>query len=154
MSIECNRSRIFCPSLCPNYLKPVIYLIRRLLRSRVSVACTDPRIKLRGLYLCPAITTCLQSHEQSSAELTQCCKLHPRELKSRLLEQKVIQLRELPIRELVIALLMLKPRRRLSMKLLLMHTSWDTWTARTVFLLVALSNMRMVSSSILTCRSK
>ncbi|CAL8152759.1 unnamed protein product [Prunus armeniaca] len=50
-----------------------------------------------------AITTRLQSHEQSSAKLTQCCKLWPRELKSRLLEQRVLKLRELPIQKLVIA---------------------------------------------------
>ncbi|CAL2226484.1 unnamed protein product [Prunus armeniaca] len=51
------------------------------------------------------ITTRLQSHEQSSTELTQCCEFRPRELKSRLLEQRVLKLRELPIQKLVIALL-------------------------------------------------
>ncbi|CAL8162074.1 unnamed protein product [Prunus armeniaca] len=50
-----------------------------------------------------AITTCLQSHEQSSIELTQCCEFWPRELKSRPLEQRVLKLRELPIQKLVIA---------------------------------------------------
>ncbi|CAL8117125.1 unnamed protein product [Prunus armeniaca] len=49
------------------------------------------------------ITTRLQSHEQSSTELTQCCEFRPRELKSRLLEQRVLKLRELPIQKLVIA---------------------------------------------------
>ncbi|CAL2259685.1 unnamed protein product [Prunus armeniaca] len=55
-----------------------------------------------GIY-CSAITTRLQSPEQSSAELTQCCKLRPRELKSRLLEQRILKLHELPIQKLVIA---------------------------------------------------
>ncbi|CAL8152790.1 unnamed protein product [Prunus armeniaca] len=67
------------------------------------VACADPRIKLRGLYIYLAITTCLQSHEQSSTELTQCCEFRPRKLKSRPLEQRVLKLRELPIQKLVIA---------------------------------------------------
>ncbi|CAL2266477.1 unnamed protein product [Prunus armeniaca] len=61
------------------------------------------RIKLRGLYIHLAITTHLQSHEQSSAELTQCYKLRPRELKSRLLEQRVLKLHELQIQKLMIA---------------------------------------------------
>ncbi|CAL2249544.1 unnamed protein product [Prunus armeniaca] len=47
--------------------------------------------------------TRLQSHEQSSTELTQCCEFRPRELKSRPLEQRVLKLRELPIQKLVIA---------------------------------------------------
>ncbi|CAL9021625.1 unnamed protein product, partial [Prunus brigantina] len=46
--------------------------------------------------------TRLQSHEQSSAELTQCCKLRPRELKSILLEQRVLELHELLVQKLVI----------------------------------------------------
>ncbi|CAL2246246.1 unnamed protein product [Prunus armeniaca] len=37
---------------------------------------------------------------------------------------------------------MLKPRRHPSMRLLLMRTSWDTWIAGTVLLLVAFSNMK------------
>ncbi|CAL9011380.1 unnamed protein product [Prunus brigantina] len=60
--------------------KTMIYPVRRLLRSRVWVAYADPGIKLRGLYICLAITTRLQSHEQSSG--------WQRELKCRLLELK------------------------------------------------------------------
>ncbi|CAL9010783.1 unnamed protein product [Prunus brigantina] len=59
----------------------------------------------RSGIFCSAIMTRLQRHEQSSAELTQCCKLRPRELKSRLLEQRVLKLHELPIQKLVKALL-------------------------------------------------
>ncbi|CAL2260518.1 unnamed protein product [Prunus armeniaca] len=102
-SMACKRSGIFYSGICSNCLKPMIYPVRRLLRSRVRVACADPGIKLRGLYICLAITTRLQSHEQSSTELTQCCEFRPRELKSRLLEQRVLKLRELPIQKLVIA---------------------------------------------------
>ncbi|CAL9016320.1 unnamed protein product [Prunus brigantina] len=103
--MACRRSEIFCSGLHSNCPKPMIYPVRRLLRSRVWVACANHGIKLRGLCICLAITTRLQSHEQSSAELTQCCKLRPRELKSRLLEQRVLGLLELLIRKLVIALL-------------------------------------------------
>ncbi|CAL9003155.1 unnamed protein product [Prunus brigantina] len=102
-SMACKSSGIFCSGFRSNCPKPMIYPIRRLLRSRVWVACVDPGIKLRGLYICLAITTRLQSHEQSSAELTQCCKLRPRELKSRLLEQRVLELHELLVQKLVIA---------------------------------------------------
>ncbi|CAL8122693.1 unnamed protein product [Prunus armeniaca] len=55
------------------------------------------------MYICLAIRTRLQSHEQLSMKLTQCCEFRPRELKSRLLEQKVLKLRKLPIQKLVIA---------------------------------------------------
>ncbi|CAL2270898.1 unnamed protein product [Prunus armeniaca] len=66
---------------------------------RRSMACR------RSGTFCSTITTRLQSHEQSSTELTQCCEFRPRELKSHLLEQRVLKLRELPIQKLVIALL-------------------------------------------------
>ncbi|CAL2241654.1 unnamed protein product [Prunus armeniaca] len=64
---------------------------------RRSMACKWSRI------FCSAIRTRLQSHEQSSTELTQCCEFRPRKLKSHLLEQRVLKLRELPIQKLVIA---------------------------------------------------
>ncbi|CAL8081775.1 unnamed protein product [Prunus armeniaca] len=64
---------------------------------RRSMACR------RSGTFCSEITTRLQSHEQSSTELTQCCEFRPRELKSRMLEQKVLKLHELPIQKLVIA---------------------------------------------------
>ncbi|CAL2278269.1 unnamed protein product [Prunus armeniaca] len=62
-SMACRRSGIFCSGLHSNCPKPMIYPINRLLRSRVWVACIDPGIKLRGLYICPIVTTRLQSHE-------------------------------------------------------------------------------------------
>ncbi|CAL9011396.1 unnamed protein product [Prunus brigantina] len=65
--------------------KTMIYPVRRLLRSRVWVAYADPGIKLRGLYICLAITTRLQSHEQSSG--------WQRELKCRLARAKVLSAR-------------------------------------------------------------
>ncbi|CAL2255715.1 unnamed protein product [Prunus armeniaca] len=101
--MACRRSEIFCSGIRLNCLKSMIYPVRRLLRSRVWVACADPGIKLRGLYIYLAITTRLQSHEQSSTELTQCCEFRPRKLKSHPLEQRVLKLRELPIHKLVIA---------------------------------------------------
>ncbi|CAL8116984.1 unnamed protein product [Prunus armeniaca] len=88
----------YCPKL-------MICLVRRTLRSKVRGVCAGLGTKLRGLYLCPATMTRLRDHEQSSAELTRCCKLQARKLKSRLLEQRVLQSRELLVWGLVIALL-------------------------------------------------
>ncbi|CAL9000450.1 unnamed protein product [Prunus brigantina] len=61
--VACRRFRIFCSSLRSNSSKPVIYPVRRLLRSRDQVVCAGLGIKLRGLYPCSIITTRLPSHE-------------------------------------------------------------------------------------------
>ena len=53
-SLACIMSGIFCSSLCPNCLRPVICHVRKLLGSKVWVVCADLGIKLRGLYLCLA----------------------------------------------------------------------------------------------------
>ncbi|CAL2240991.1 unnamed protein product [Prunus armeniaca] len=93
--MACMRFGICCLSLQPYCPKLVICLVRRPLRSKVRGVCVGLGTKLRGLYLCPATMTHLRGHEQSSAELTRCYKLQARELKSRLLKQRVLQLREL-----------------------------------------------------------
>ncbi|CAL2225057.1 unnamed protein product [Prunus armeniaca] len=80
-------------------------LLLHLLGSSASSAQTVRRsmaCRRFGIF-CSEITTCLQSHEQSSTELTQCCEFQPRELKSRPLEQRVLKFCELPIQKLVIA---------------------------------------------------
>ncbi|KAI5316882.1 hypothetical protein L3X38_036589 [Prunus dulcis] len=154
--MECRRFGIFCSGLRSKCPKPMIYPVRRLLRSRVWVACADPGIKLRGLYIFSAITTRLQSQEQSSVELTQCCKLRLRELKSRLLEQRVLELCEQRIRELVITLLVkfdthVEATEASKHEIAANAYKLGYLDCRTMLLLVALSNMKMVSSSIMAC---
>ncbi|CAL9021833.1 unnamed protein product [Prunus brigantina] len=109
-------------------------------------------LELPKTHYLPSITTRLQSHEQSSAELTQCCKLRPRELP----EQRVLESRQRPIRKLVIAPLVkfdthVEATEASKREIAFNAHKLDTWTAGIVLLLVVLSNMKTVSSLVLIC---